>query len=243
MMGVLLAAAGAACAPSSPDAGARSDAPVKSNAPAPAPVAAGMPSAVGQRTPGGSRRFTAVFMGTSLTAGYGLDPTEAYPAQIADRLRAAGAPVDVVNAGLSGETSSGALRRAEWILRGPMDVFVLETGANDGLRGLPVAEAEANIRGIIAKARSAHPSAGIYLVQMEAPRNMGNAYYDAFHAMYPRVAAEERVTLLPFLLDGVAGEARLNQADGVHPNSEGEKRVTENVWRALGPALTALGAP
>ncbi len=183
-------------------------------------------------------RRTVVFMGTSLTAGYGLDdPADAYPARVQAKIDSAGLPYRVVNAGLSGETSAGALRRVGWVVRGPVDVFVLETGANDGLRGLDVGATRANIAAIVRKVRAARPAARIAIVQMEAPPNLGPAYTSAFHAMFPSVAREEGVRLIPFLLDGVAGNRALNQGDGIHPNVRGAQAVAANVWRALEPVL------
>ena len=191
-------------------------------------------------TPDGTatERRTIVFVGTSLTAGLGLDPEQAYPALIAEKIDSAGLPYSVVNAGLSGETSAGALRRVDWLLRNtPADIIVLETGANDGLRALSVDSTRANIRAIIDRMKAARPAARLALVQMEAPPNLGADYTAAFRAMFPAVARETGVTLIPFLLEGVAGEARLNQGDGIHPNVAGERIVAENVWRALRPLL------
>ncbi|MBI3567850.1 MAG: arylesterase [Gemmatimonadetes bacterium] len=184
-----------------------------------------------------------VILGTSLTAGYGLDDPEhdAYPAalqRIADSLHV---PVDIVPAGLSGETSAGALRRADWVLQQPVDVFVIETGANDGLRGLDPDSTAANIRALIANVRKARPKAHIVLVQMEAPTNLGAGYTRAFHAIFPKVAASEHVTLAPFLLDGVAGIARLNQRDGIHPTPEGARKAARNLWPTLEKQLGGGG--
>jgi acyl-CoA thioesterase I len=181
-----------------------------------------------------------VIMGTSLTAGYGLETSDAYPALVQRKADSAGVAVRVVNAGVSGETSAGALRRADWVLREPPDLFILETGANDGLRGQPVDALEANLRAIIAKARARAPGAQIALVQMEAMSNLGSAYQQSFHDVYPRVAEATGATLLPFLLDHVAGKRELNQADGVHPNEAGEAIVADNVWRAVRPLFEAL---
>ena len=189
-------------------------------------------------TDGPNDRRTILFVGTSLTAGLGLDPEQAYPALIGEKIDSAGLPYRVVNAGMSGETSAGALRRIDWVLRNtPADFVVIETGANDGLRALPVDSTRANIRAIIDRVRAARPSARLALVQMEAPPNLGADYTSAFRAMFPAVARETGVTLIPFLLEGVAGEARLNQPDGIHPNIEGERVVAENVWRAIRPLL------
>jgi len=183
---------------------------------------------------------TVVFVGTSLTAGYGLDdPSDAYPALVQAKIDSAGLSYRTVNAGVSGETSAGTLRRVPWLLRGALDVLVLETGANDGLRGLDVAATRANIDSIVRRVRVARPGVRICLVQMEAPPNMGASYTAAFRAIYPGVAREEKVVLVPFLLAGVAGHADLNQADGIHPNLRGEQIVAANVWHSLEPVLRA----
>ena len=183
------------------------------------------------------RRATLVFVGTSLTAGLGLESAEAYPALIQQKVDSAGLAIDVVNAGVSGETSAGALRRLDWLLRGPADVVVIETGANDGLRGFDVDSVRANIQAIVAKVRAAKPDARILLVQMEAPPNFGPRYTSAFRAVFPELAARNGITLLPFLLDSVAGRAELNQPDGIHPNVIGERIVAERLWRSLRPVL------
>ena len=182
-------------------------------------------------------RRTILFLGTSLTAGLGLDPDSAYPQQIQRKIDASGLPYQVVNAGVSGETSAGLLRRLDWVLRRPADVIVVETGANDGLRGLSVAATRTTISDVLARIRRDRPNATVLLAQMEAPPNMGPDYTSTFHAMFPELARERGVTLLPFLLQGVAGVSRLNQSDGIHPNNEGERIVADNVWRALQPLL------
>ena len=193
---------------------------------------------------GGSvRPSRVVLLGTSLTAGLGLDPEKAYPALLQQKADSAGYAVRIVNAGLSGETSAGALRRAGWVLDQPASLVVLEVGANDGLRGVNPDSTYANIVALVKVVRSQRPEAGVALVQMEAPTNLGVSYTTRFHQAYVRAAKETGVTLLPFLLDGVAGDARLNQADGVHPNPEGSKRVAETVWRGLAPLLAKLAAP
>jgi acyl-CoA thioesterase-1 len=185
---------------------------------------------------------TVVFMGTSLTAGLGLDLDQAYPALLQRKIDSAGLPFHVVNAGLSGETSAGALRRVPWLLRGPVDVFVLETGANDALRGLDVDSTRGNIVAVIRAVRAARPHAAIGLVAMEAPPNMGPRYTAAFRAVYPEVARETGVRLLPFLLSGVAGRADLNQGDGIHPNVRGAAIVADTVWRGLEPLLRSAAS-
>jgi acyl-CoA thioesterase-1 len=146
----------------------------------------------------------------------------------------------VRNAGLSGETSAGALRRLDWLLRGPIDVFVLETGANDGLRGLDPDSLRANIEAAIGKVKRERPNARICLVQMEAPPNMGPSYTRAFHDAYPDAARAEGAILLPFLLKGVAAQPALNQADGIHPNVKGERIVASTMWGGLAPVLQSI---
>jgi acyl-CoA thioesterase I len=180
---------------------------------------------------------TLLIVGTSLTAGLGLDPEDAWPALIQAKIDSAGLPYRVVNAGLSGETSAGALRRIDWLMRGPVDVFVLETGANDGLRGLDADTLRANIEAILAKVHSERPTARLALVQMEAPPNLGVDYTKRFHAVYAEAASAEGATLLPFLLDSVAGRPSLNQADGMHPNLAGSRIAARTEWRGIEPLL------
>ena len=178
-------------------------------------------------------RPTILFIGTSLTAGLGIDISQAYPAVVGRMLDSAGHPARIVNAGVSGETSAGALRRIDWVLRTPADVIVLEAGANDGLRGLDVASLRQNIETALAKIRRAQPKARVFLVQMEAPPNMGARYTKGFHDLFPEAARASGVELMPFLLDGVAGNPALNQDDGIHPNVRGARIVGANVTRAL----------
>lgn len=197
-----------------------------SDAPAPSPPVT--------RSDSASDRRTILVVGTSLTAGYGLpDPDQAYPALLQRKIDSLGLNYDVVNAGVSGETSAGALRRIDWLLRGPVDVLVLETGANDGLRALSVDSLRANIQQIIDRVRQAHPDVRIVLAGMEAPPNLGPRYTAAFRAVYPELARKNDLALIPFLLDGVAGVDSLNQSDGLHPNLRGEQIVAENVWTVL----------
>jgi acyl-CoA thioesterase I len=174
-----------------------------------------------------------LFVGTSLTAGFGLPPEEAYPALIQERIDAAGLNYTVVNRGVSGETSAGARERIGWLLREPADVYVIETGANDGLRGLGVEDMRANIQAMIDTIWSVVPDARIFLVQMEAPPNLGEGYTTAFRRVYSELAVKNDVGLIPFLLNGVVGDPAYNQGDGMHPNSAGARIVAENVWRAL----------
>jgi acyl-CoA thioesterase-1 len=194
----------------------------------------------GADTVRGPARRTVLILGTSLTAGLGLDPDDAYPALLQRTIDSAGLRFDVVGDGLSGETSGGALRRVGWLLRGPVDVFVLETGANDALRGLNVDSTRANLTAIVRAVRVARPGARICLVAMEALPNMGPEYTAAFRAIYPEVARQAGAVLFPFLLQGVAGHAELNQADGVHPNVQGERMVAATMWRALAPVLRSV---
>ncbi len=186
------------------------------------------------------RRPVVLFFGTSLTAGAGLEPEEAFPALVEKKADSAGLPIKAVNAGLSGETTAGALRRIDWVLRTPADIIVVETGANDALRGLSPAAAKANIEKIIAAIKQKQPGATIVLAQFFAPPNFGNAYTRSFGAIYADVAKRENVALIPFLLEGVAGVPRYNQPDGIHPNVAGEKIVADNVWRSLEPVIAQL---
>ena len=181
-----------------------------------------------------------LFIGTSLTAGLGLDPDSAFPAIIARTADSAGVAIRVTNAGVSGETSAGALRRIDWVLRTPADVIVVEVGANDALRGLSPDAARSNLESLIASMKRKQPGARIVLVQMEAPPNFGIAYTRSFRSIYTDVARSENLTLIPFLLDGVAGIPRFNQPDGIHPNLAGERIVADNIWRALEPVISQL---
>jgi acyl-CoA thioesterase-1 len=182
-------------------------------------------------------RSVVLFIGTSLTAGLGLDPEEAYPALIQQRIDADSLPFRVVNSGVSGETTAGLLSRIDWILREPAAVIVLETGANDGLRGIPPSSVRMNLDTLITRIRAKQPAARLLLVQMEAMPNLGVRYTTDFRAAYVGAAKTHGLTLLPFLLDSVAGNPALNQGDGVHPNMEGERIVAANVWRGLAPVL------
>jgi len=182
-----------------------------------------------------------VFLGTSLTAGYGLpDPKLAYPALIQRKLDSAGLRYRAVNRGVSGETSAGALRRIDWILReGNVAVLMVETGANDGLRGQNPDSTKANIQAIFDRARGLEPPPQLMLTGMEAMPNLGTDYTSRFRAIYPDLARSNRAALVPFLLEGVAGVDSLNQADGIHPTARGQEIVAENVWRVLRDVLTS----
>jgi acyl-CoA thioesterase-1 len=178
-------------------------------------------------------------LGTSLTAGQGLDPAQAYPALLQEKIDAAGLGFRVVNAGVSGETSAGARRRVGWLMRQPVAVLLVETGANDGLRGQDPDATRENIQAILDEARRQRPPPRPLLAGMEAPPNYGSDYRRRFRAIYTQLAARNGVALVPFLLDGVAGDPRLNQPDGIHPTAEGQRRVADNVWKVLRPVLTA----
>lgn len=174
-----------------------------------------------------------LFFGDSLTAGYGLSTEEAFPALIEKELNKSDKKVRVVNAGLSGETSAGGLSRIDWILRQPVDVFVLELGANDGLRGLPIEQTRKNLQSIIEKVKARYPDCKIVLAGMMVPPNMGKLYTDEFKNIYPDLAKENKATLIPFILEDVGGIEKLNQADGIHPNVEGHKIIANNLKKVF----------
>lgn len=180
---------------------------------------------------------TILFFGDSLTAGYGLSVDEAFPALIQKQLDQKDRPVKVVNAGLSGETSAGGYSRIDWILRQPIDILVLELGANDGLRGLPLDQTKQNLQGIIDKVKSKYPECQVVLAGMMVPPNLGKEYTDQFRNIYPDLAKKNKATLIPFLLEGVAGDEKLNLADGIHPNVEGHKIVAGHLVKILTPLL------
>jgi acyl-CoA thioesterase-1 len=209
---------------------------------APSPPASAPEPAV-SATPGAApesgapaERPRIVFLGDSLTAGYGLAQEQSVPSLIAARLRERGLDYEVVNAGVSGDTSAGGLSRLEWSLEGPVRVLVLELGANDGLRGLPVTAMRDNLDAIISRALARNIR--VLLTGMEAPPNYGQAYTDEFRAVFSGLAAKHRVPFVPFYLQGVAGNPQLNIADGIHPNPAGARIVEQTIWRALEPLLT-----
>lgn len=176
---------------------------------------------------------TIIFFGDSLTAGYGLDPDEAYPALIQRKLDETGRSWRVVNAGLSGETTAGGLRRLDWILRQPVDIFVIALGGNDGLRGIAPTASRANLEAMLARLRAKYPHAVLVLAGMQMPTNLGPDYTREFAAMYPELAQAHHVALIPFLLEGVGGMPALNQPDGIHPTAEGHCMVAETVWKVI----------
>ncbi len=180
---------------------------------------------------------TILFFGNSLTAAYGLEKEQGYPALIEQKLKEKDLNYKVINAGLSGETTAGGLTRVDWILKQPVDVFVLELGGNDGLRGIDPAKSEQNLRNILKKVKATYPNCQLVLAGMEAPPNMGKKFTSEFRNIFKTVAQTENAVLIPFLLDGVAGDPKLNLADGIHPTAEGYKIVAENVWKVLLPIL------
>ena len=197
----------------------------------------GLSIAASARGADGTR--TLVFFGDSLTAGYGLDDpdTESYPALIRQRLEESHRPWRVVNAGLSGETSSGGLRRIDWVLRQPVDLFVLALGANDGLRGIDPSLTRDNLQKIVDRVRAKYPQVRLVIGGMQMPTAMGAEFAQAFAKVFPDVAARNEATLIPFLLEGVGGRPELNLPDRIHPNPRGQAIVAETVWKTLRPLL------
>jgi acyl-CoA thioesterase I len=203
---------------------------------APPPAAAPAPAAPA-RAPAPARPRVVV-LGDSIAAGYGLRREESFPARLQERIDREGHRFEVVNAGVSGDTSAGGLRRLDWALDGDVRVVIVELGGNDGLRGLPPEELRKNLVAIVRAAKARHLA--VLLCGMEAPPNAGPSYATAFRDVYATVAREEHVPLVRFVLDGVAGIETLNQQDGIHPNVEGAKRVADTVWPALEPLLDAV---
>ena len=179
-----------------------------------------------------------VFFGNSLTAGYGLDTEEAFPALIQDKIDSLQLNYTVVNSGLSGETTTSGKNRLDWVLNQKIDVFVLELGANDGLRGIPLGETRKNLQEIIDAVKTKNPETKIILAGMQIPPNMGKDYTTEFKSMYPDLAEKNQTLLIPFLLENVAGIPALNQADGIHPTTKGQKIVSDNVWEILQQVVT-----
>lgn len=197
---------------------------------APEPVAPAAPAPQGEHP-------VVLFLGTSLTAGYGLPSEEAYPALVQEHIDAAGAGFRVVNAGVSGDTSAGGLRRIDWLLRQPIAVLVLELGANDMLRGLDVATMQTNLATIIERTRAVHPDVRIVVAGMRAAPNLGREYAAAFDRSFGELAERHDAALIPFLLEGVAAVRELNQPDGIHPTDAGHRILADTVWRSLEPLL------
>jgi len=191
----------------------------------------------GTKSTSKSSKKSILFFGDSLTAGYGLDEDESFPSLIQDRIDSLGLNYTVVNGGLSGETSAGGKGRIDWVLRSDIDVFVLELGANDVLRGLDLSETEKNLRAILETVKSKHPNIPIVIAGMQAPPNMGKDYTDQFANIFTQLARDYKAALIPFLLDGVAGDPSLNLADAKHPNAKGQYIVRDNVWEVLEEVL------
>jgi acyl-CoA thioesterase-1 len=183
-----------------------------------------------------------VFLGDSLSAGLGVDPSEAFPALVQDKITAAGWHDRVVNAGVSGDTSADGLGRIDWLLKQKIDVLILELGGNDGLRGFPLAATQTNLQAIIDRVKQKYPQVRIIIAGMMMPPNMGPEYDTAFQKLYPDLAAANHAALIPFLLDGVGGKPELNQEDHIHPNVAGHKIVADNIWKVLQPVLQQLHA-
>jgi acyl-CoA thioesterase I len=180
-----------------------------------------------------------LFYGNSLAAGLGVEPDEAFPARVGEKIDSAGLNYEVINAGLSGETTAGGLSRISWVLRRPADVFVLELGGNDGLRGIPLGSTRQNLQAIIDTVRRRNPRTQIVLAGMQIPPNMGQAYTAQFRQLFRELATRNKLTLIPFLLEGVGGDPKLNQPDGIHPTPTGHRIVAATVWTVLQPLLTA----
>ena len=198
--------------------------------------AATSPAPAAQAPPPSTKK-TILFFGNSLTAGYGVSPIEAFPALIGKKIDSLHLPWQVVNAGLSGETSAGGKTRIGWVLRQPVSVFVLELGGNDGLRGIPLKGTTSNLQAIIDSVKNHYPDAKIVLAGMQIPPSMGADYGSAFRNIFPSLATANHAALIPFLLQNVGGIPQLNQGDGIHPTAAGHKIVAENVWQVLGPLI------
>lgn len=194
--------------------------------------------------PSGETRVILV-LGDSLAAGYGLDPSQAFPALLQEKIDALGSGYgyQVVNAGISGDTSASGRRRIDWLLHRRVDVLILELGANDGLRGVPLEETRSNLQQIVDRTRQRYPDAKVVLAGMQVPPNMGPDYTSGFAAIFPELARKNGVALVPFLLEGVAGRRDLNLPDGIHPTAEGHRIVAENVWKVLRPLLVPVSGP
>ncbi len=186
----------------------------------------------------GGEKITILFFGDSITAGYGLDPDQAFPALIQDRADSLGLPVEAVNAGVSGETSAGGLRRVDWVLQRPFNIFVLGLGGNDGLRGLDPDHTRENLQKIMDKVRENRPGVKIVLAGMEAPPNMGEEYTRRFRQVFQALADANDVVFMPFLLEDVAGIPERNMSDGIHPTAGGHRIIAGNVWKVLEPIIT-----
>jgi len=195
------------------------------------------PQAQTQEQPAPAAKKNIVFFGNSLTAAYQLSPEQGFTAILQRRIDSLGLAYTCVNAGLSGETTADGVNRIDWVLQQPVDIFVLELGGNDALRGLPVTESKKNLQAMLEKVKAKYPNSKLVVAGMLAPPNLGAAYTNAFRDMYPALAKKNNAVLIPFLLDGVGGIPELNLPDGIHPNVEGQKVVAETVWKILKPLL------
>jgi acyl-CoA thioesterase I len=205
---------------------------------APTPSTSTAASSTTQSTaPAPTGRKTIVFFGNSLTAAYNLKQTQGFPALIQQKIEAAGLAYTCVDAGLSGETTADGVNRVDWILRKPADVFVLELGGNDALRGLPLDKTRQNLDLILRKVNNLYPNCKLVVAGMQAPPNLGKSYTNDFKSMYPALATAHKAALIPFLLEGVAGDAALNLPDGIHPNEKGQVIVADNIWKVIQPLL------
>jgi acyl-CoA thioesterase-1 len=181
-----------------------------------------------------------LFLGDSITAGYGLESTQAYPALIQAKIDAKGWNFKAINAGQSGDTTAGGLNRLNWLLKSRVDVLLLELGGNDGLRGLPAETSRKNLQAIVDSTKKKYPEAKIILAGMKVPPNMGADYAKQFNAIFPELANKNQAALIPFILEGVGGVRELNLADGIHPTAKGHERVAANVWKVMEPVLKSL---
>lgn len=201
------------------------------------PPAAEKTTAAAAAAPAPDTKKRILFFGNSITAGYGVEPEQAFPALIGQKLDSAKLNYEAINAGLSGETTAGGRSRVGWVLRQPVAVFVLELGGNDGLRGLPLTATRQNLQGIIDTVRRRSPGAQIVLAGMQIPPNLGQSYAADFKKLYQEISDRNHLVLIPFLLAGVGGDAKLNQRDGIHPTPAGHRIVARTVWGTLQPLL------
>ncbi|MGI8821126.1 MAG: arylesterase [Chthoniobacterales bacterium] len=180
---------------------------------------------------------TIAILGDSLSAGLGVQPEQAFPALVQQTIRERGLPFEVINAGVSGDTTAGGLRRLDWLLQRKIDLLIIELGGNDGLRGLPMSNIKANLQAMIEKARAKNPEVKIVIAGMQMPPNVGATYAEEFRQVFAEVARENNATMIPFLLEGVGGRREFNQPDLIHPNPIGHKMVADVVWKAIEPLL------
>ena len=187
--------------------------------------------------PGQTGPYRVVFLGDSITAGFGVDEEDAFPNLVRQRIEERGLPFQVIDAGISGDTSAGGLSRIGWLLRNRVDVLVLELGGNDALRGIDLTTTRVNLSGIVSATLERYPNCRIIVAGMMVPPNLGHEYTETFRLMYPSIAAEYDASLIPFVLEGVGGVPEMMQSDGIHPNAAGHARTAETVWKYLEPVL------